>query len=151
MKICNQVIWLYHNLWEEDFVVGEVLLRGPHAAQQSEDRFTAQDRFVAQDKLVATDFWCLAKIRSLTKTECVEINGQRVPLSAADDTRFWHLWHFCLFFAVGVCAGSGGAAEEDEASACTAKCCTLGFSQRLKCSVQDIWGRLPQAFAHEFD
>ena len=58
---------------------------------------------------------------------------------------------FDIFFAVGVCAGSGGAAEEDEASACTAKCCTLGFSQRLKCSVQDIWGRLPQAFAHEFD
>ena len=32
-----------------------------------------------------------------------------------------------------------------------AKCCTLGGGQRLKCCLEDIWGRQPGAFAPEFD
>ena len=102
----------------------------------------------------------LADEISAEDRKCVSINGQRVLLCSA-----WFAFllvfftHFLSFFlprclqvgAVCRVQHPGCCWSHDEASACTAKCCTLGFGQRLKCSVEDIWGRLPGAFAPEFD
>ena len=108
----------------------------------SEDSFTAQDRFVPQDKLVVWEMESVPKtenvFQSMVRESCCAVQGSQFLLTFS--TQFCPFLPRCLQGG-GVCSVRHRRCwSQDEASACTAKCCTLGFSQRLKCSVEDIWG-----------